>query len=231
MTASSLNFLDNRTFGRSSCCVNIGSTEKPVAILDTPNSPSLEAEERLLEVYRVAAKLMVEKGFGGTSMSDIAKAMRLTKAGLYHYISGKQDLLFRIMLYAMDEVERCVIEPSQTVADPEERLREIMRLHICGAIEHGLEFSILLQEIFHLNSEQQQEVLGRKQVYRSHIQQALRALNKQGRLRDLDIRIATKHIINTLVGIARWYPNEITAREEVLIEQTIEFNIAAVLKR
>lgn len=211
--------------------VNIGSTERPAAILDTPNSPSLEAEERLLKVYRVAAKLMVEKGFGGTSMGDIAKAMRLTKAGLYHYITGKQDLLFRIMLYAMDEVEHCVIEPSRAVADPEERLREIMRLHICGAIEHGLELSILLQEMNHLNSEQQQVVLGRKQAYRSHIQQALRALNKQGRLRDLDIRIATKHIMNTLVGIARWYPNEIDASEEVLIEQTIEFNIAAVLKR
>ena len=89
----------------------------------------------------------------------------------------------------------------------------------------------LLQEMNHLNSEQQQVVLGRKQAYRSHIQQALRALNKQGRLRDLDIRIATKHIMNTLVGIARWYPNEIDASEEVLIEQTIEFNIAAVLKR
>ena len=111
-------------------------------------------------------------------MGDIAKAMHLTKAGLYHYISGKQDLLFRIMLYAMDEVERCVIEPSRLIADPEERLRKIMHLHICGAIEHGLELSILLQEMTHLDSGQQKEVLGNKQAYRSLIQEVLRDLGK-----------------------------------------------------
>ena len=64
LTASSLNFLDYRTFVRSSFWVIIGSTETSTAILDTPNSPSHEAEERLLEVYRAAAKLIVEKGFG-----------------------------------------------------------------------------------------------------------------------------------------------------------------------
>ncbi len=211
--------------------MNIGSTESSTAILDTPKDPSPEAEERLLEVYRVAAKLMVEKGFGGTSMGDIARAMRLTKAGLYHYISGKQDLLFRIMLYAMDEVERCVIEPSREIADPEERLREIMRLHIQGAIEHGLELSILLQEMNHLNSVQQAEVLERKKAYRSHIQEALKVLDMQDRLREMDIRIGTKHIMNTLLGIARWYPNEIDAPEEGLIQETIAFNMAAILKK
>jgi AcrR family transcriptional regulator len=30
-------------------------------------------------------------------MSDIAKAVGLTKAGLYHHITGKQDLLFQIL--------------------------------------------------------------------------------------------------------------------------------------
>jgi hypothetical protein len=37
--------------------------------------------------------------------------------------------------------------------------------------------------------------------------------------------------MNTLIGIARWYPDEIDATEEVLIEQTIEFNIAVILKQ
>ena len=37
---------------------------------------------------------MVEKGYGGTSISDIAKAVGMTKAGLYHHITSKQDILF-----------------------------------------------------------------------------------------------------------------------------------------
>ncbi|MDB4459034.1 TetR/AcrR family transcriptional regulator [bacterium] len=37
------------------------------------------------------------KSFGGTSMNDIAKAVGMTKAGLYHHISSKQDMLFQIL--------------------------------------------------------------------------------------------------------------------------------------
>ena len=39
-------------------------------------------------------------------MNDIAEAAGLTKAGIYHYIRGKEELLFEIMTYAMDNLSR-----------------------------------------------------------------------------------------------------------------------------
>ena len=53
--------------------------------------------DRLDEIYRAAALLICEKGYDATSMNDIAEAVGLTKAGVYHHIEGKRDLLFRIM--------------------------------------------------------------------------------------------------------------------------------------
>ena len=44
-------------------------------------------------------------------MNDIAAAVGLTKAGVYHYIRGKEQLLFEIMNFAMDLVEEDVIRP------------------------------------------------------------------------------------------------------------------------
>jgi hypothetical protein len=38
------------------------------------------------------------------------------------------------------------------------------------------------------------------------------------------------HIINTLVGIARWYPKDVTSDQEYLMPETIEYNLAAILK-
>ena len=98
------------------------------------------------EVLRSAARLMVQKGYGATSISDIAQAVGMTKAGLYHHITGKQDLLFRILIHAMDGVERDVIEPVKQLEDPEERLREIIRLHLRRLFENGLEFVLLFPE-------------------------------------------------------------------------------------
>ena len=41
----------------------------------------------------------------------IAQAVGMTKAGLYHHISGKQDLLYQILNHAMDELDRIVTAP------------------------------------------------------------------------------------------------------------------------
>ncbi len=58
---------------------------------------SVPNNERLAEVYRTAAQIILRKGYDATSINDIANALGMTKAGLYHYINGKKELLFDIM--------------------------------------------------------------------------------------------------------------------------------------
>jgi hypothetical protein len=50
--------------------------------------------DRLAEIYRTAAQIILRKGYDATSVNDIANALGMTKAGLYHYINGKKELLF-----------------------------------------------------------------------------------------------------------------------------------------
>jgi len=136
-------------------------------------------------------------------MSDIAKAVGLTKAGLYHHITGKQDLLFQILQYAFDEFERRVIEPAKQVDDPERRLPEIIRLHVRGMLEGGLEFTLLFSERLHLDDLQQVTIAQRTEGYMALVRATLQELATEGKLRDLDIHIATIHFLKTIAGIAR----------------------------
>jgi AcrR family transcriptional regulator len=76
-------------------------------------TPIWRKEDRADHIYRVAAEIMCQKGYEATSMNDIADAVGLTKAGIYHYIRGKEDLLFEIMSYAMDMVDQDVRVPAQ----------------------------------------------------------------------------------------------------------------------
>ena len=41
-----------------------------------------QADSRAAEVYRTAAQVILEKGYDATSVSDIAEALGITKAGL-----------------------------------------------------------------------------------------------------------------------------------------------------
>ena len=185
---------------------------------------------RRADVFRAAAELMVEKGYGGTSIGDIAQAVGMTKAGLYHHISSKQDMLYQILNHAMDELERIVITPVRLIEDPEERLRQLMRLHIQGSVEHGLAFTVLMSEMNHLAPAQQKKIRGRISEYHALIRETLRELADDGRLRSLDVNIATMHIMNAMTGIARWKPQDFTRDMDHLINETIAYTMAALLK-
>ena len=84
---------------------------------------------RRAEICRTAARIIRERGYDATSVSDIARALKITKAGLYHYFTSKEELLLEIMLFGLDNVRDEVIIPAQSIRDPEERLRQIVMRH------------------------------------------------------------------------------------------------------
>lgn len=190
-----------------------------------------EGQARNEEVFRTAAQLMVEKGYGATSINDIARAVGMTKAGLYHHIRSKQDMLFQILQHAMDGLDRVVIKPAKRLTDPEARLRETIRLHVHGLFDHGLEFALLFPERRHLEPAQQKIVLRRIENYLKLLRGAMQELEAEGKLRELDINVSARHILQTIAGIARWYTVDAGVSVDLLVEQTVNFNLAAILKR
>lgn len=193
--------------------------------------PTRKGKASNAEVFRSAARLMVKKGYGGTSISDIAQTVGMTKAGLYHHIAGKQDLLFQILQHAHDEMERLVIEPAKQVGDPEHRLIEITRRHVRGILDGGLEFTLLYRERHHLDDAQQETIALRTRAYLALVGSTLEELAMEGKLRDLDIQIGTIHLLKTISGIADWYPMFSEIDEDHLVEQTVNFGLSAILKR
>lgn len=193
--------------------------------------PTPKGQASNAEVFRAAARLMVQEGYAGTSISDIAKAVGMTKAGLYHHITGKQDLLFQILQHAWGEMERLVIEPMKQVKDPERRLTEMIRAHVRGILGGGLEFTLLYRERHHLDDGQQEIMAQRTRAHLASVGATLRALQDEGKLRDLDIQIATIHLLKTITGIADWYPSFSQISEDHLVEQTVNYSLSAILKR
>src|SRR6266540_7354143 len=94
-----------------------------VRALLTPLQP------RRAEICRTAAQLFRDRGFDATSVSDVARALGLTKAGLYHYFESKEALLFEIMTFGLECVRDEVVIPVHGIRDPEERLRQLIVRH------------------------------------------------------------------------------------------------------
>jgi AcrR family transcriptional regulator len=110
-----------------------------------PMTTTIESKQKLREICRVAARVFYEKGYDGASMQDIAKAVGLTKAGLYHHVGSKDRLLYEIMNYGMDILDETVLQKVKDIQDPREKLRQTMIGHIDLIVRaRDLEITVIL---------------------------------------------------------------------------------------
>src|SRR5262244_2700012 len=117
-------------------------------------------------VYEVAAEVFHRKGYDNTSMSDVAEAAGLTKAGLYHHVSSKESLLFTVLDSGLDFTESYVLKPLEGISDPLERLKTMIELHLRLVLEErNLEVTGLLHECKSLSSTDRARINRRKKEY------------------------------------------------------------------
>ena len=148
--------------------------------LKASKKPAIAAEhDRTIAIYNKAAEIFHERGFDATSMSDIASAVDLTKAGLYYYVESKEDLLFTIISFAMEQLETRVIEPSRAIASPQERLLNIVTRHARLLTEGNKAITILTDEIDGLKPRHRRQILDRKRAYLDLVRGTLDALRRR----------------------------------------------------
>jgi AcrR family transcriptional regulator len=160
---------------------------------------------RAAEVYRTAARVILEKGYDGTSVSDIADALGITKAGLYHYISGKTELLYEIMKFGLDELDQQVMVPAQSIVDAEERLRFVISTHAGLVMGSDGAVTILVDEARALSPAQNRKVTKLKRGYLDFLRKTLDELSAEGKLRAVNTTVATFSIIASINWLSRWY--------------------------
>jgi len=187
-------------------------------------------EDRADHIYRVAAEVMCRKGYEATSMNDIASAVGLTKAGLYHYIRGKEDLLFQIMSYGMDMVDQDVMAPAKQVEDPTERLRTIIARHSKRVIEVGGAVSILLDEMYALTTAHRRVIKARKRAYFELIRETLEKLADEGKFRDMSPTVATFCLLAMVSWVSRWYRKDGKLTSEEVLGDLLDAAMNSVLK-
>jgi AcrR family transcriptional regulator len=79
-------------------------------------------------ILRAAERVIVRKGYSATTMDDVAREARLSKATLYKYVPGKGVLLFEILHHYLDDLRaktEAVAAGPGTAAD---RLRSVILL-------------------------------------------------------------------------------------------------------
>src|ERR1700674_3742917 len=187
-------------------------------------------DERLAEGYRTAAQIILRKGYDATSINDIANALGMTKAGLYHYINGKKELLFDIMNFGLDELEEEVITPAHSITDTAARLRFIIASHARLVTRGDGAITILVDEITALTPAQNRKITRRKRAHFDRLREVLNRLKSAGMLHDVDTTVATISLLGMIHWLSRWFRQDGALTEEQVAEEIVKIALNGLLR-
>lgn len=162
------------------------------------------------EILRTAARLFQQRGYDATSMNDVAAALKLSKGGLYHHFQSKDEILFEIMNHAMEITEDRVLAPVRGITDPEERLRELIRLHIEVVLSpRDREITVMLHENHPLPPSLRRRINARKKEYVHYVENLIAEVQKARRTSGkVSARAAAFALLGMINWIYQWYKPE-----------------------
>lgn len=98
------------------------------------------------DILEAAAQVFRQKGFHGASMNDIAGAVNLQKASLYHHVSSKQEILFELLDRALELLLERISPIAAQSIPAEQRLRLMIREYLQILAENTDLSAVLLFE-------------------------------------------------------------------------------------
>ena len=114
--------------------------------------------KRRSDIYCKALDLFIQKGYSGTSISMIAKALGMSKANLYHYCSSKEDLFYKVHLDYLEKHLIPIIEQAEQLPDPRDRIALFLRqLTLLNATDKACR--VLVPDIVNLNKSHHSEII------------------------------------------------------------------------
>ena len=191
------------------------------------------------EILRTAARLFQQRGYDATSMNDVAAALKLSKGGLYHHFQSKDEILFEIMNHAMEITQERVLAPVRSIADPEERLRALIRLHMEVVLSpRDREITVMLHENHPLPPALRKRINQRKKEYVHFVESLIAEFQKNTqkenqRTRPAKATVSPRAAAFALLGminwIYQWYKPEGELQANSLIPQFTELLFGGIL--
>jgi len=152
-----------------------------------------------------AARVFAARGYHRTSMRDLARASRMSLAGMYYYVAGKEDLLLEIQKGSFERVRRGAEEAVAGAATPEERLMAFVRHHVTFFASHMDEMKVLSHEAESLTGAPLEEVRRLKRAYVGLLLDLLAALDAQDGGHRMDRHVAAYTLFGMMNWIYTWY--------------------------
>lgn len=183
---------------------------RPAQTTEDPGSAEpTKSQLTRARILDATARVLSEKGYAGTRLTDVAEYAELQAPAIYYYFSSRDELIEEVMFAGISEMRRHLQAELDQLPDgmsPMDRIVAAVEIHL----RHELELSDYTTASIrnsgqipdHLRSRQRKESAAYNRIWRKLFADA----RAEGQLReDLDDQLAQALVLGALNWAAEWW--------------------------
>ena len=172
--------------------------------------------ERLLEA---AAELFLVEGYDGASMQQLADSVGLHKSSLYHYVTGKEDLLGKLTSEAQTAAEKNMAE-AEAKNDKKQAMVDALTFAIDQTLDDLGKVSLVLRQ--KPDSVTGEKITERRREHDRRLSAIIETAQQSGDVRnDIHPVLLSRLLMGMIAWLVEWYDPKRTRYEKDEIREAI----------
>jgi AcrR family transcriptional regulator len=160
---------------------------------------------RRVEILKSAAAAFRTRGYHGTSVDDIAQALRMTKGSLYYYFKNKEEILYVCHDHTLDLLMLTLKQIQASRQSPADKLRAIIVAFVNLMTEELHGTAAVTLDLNELSVPLRKKIVAKRDRFDRAVRRIIRDGIDQGMFRPLDPKFTTFAIMGGINWIPHWF--------------------------
>lgn len=180
-------------------------------------------------ILEAAAAEFAEHGYEAATLDRIGDRIGLSKASLYHYVTGKQELLATLLEQVTEQIGAEAEQPPGTTATA--RLRAFVRAHVRVTISNP-QATVLAENLDALmHRSASARLASARRRHEERLANILRAGVDAGEFASVAVGPAVRLLLGALNGVPRWFDPDGPLTLEGLSDQVVDLLLTGLAGR
>ncbi len=156
-------------------------------------------------ILSTSADLFRDRGYRATTLDDVAARLGMSKASLYTYFGGKEEILAEISRRTIETFTRGLAEISRARLSPEEKLREVVLRHVRFVVSHRSFLTVFFSEEASLPARFARALARQKDRYDRDLEKIVQQRIRSGAFRPVPARLVVYGLLGMVNWLYKWY--------------------------
>ncbi len=168
-------------------------------------SQSVKSDQKRGEIVRVATEIINAKSYAQATVIDIAAALNLRDATLYHYFPDKVSLAYACHQSSLERSEKLLQTTDDAGGTGAHKLRHFIRSMLDDSSVNGP--LLYFGDFSYLHAPQRKIISAWGDKLRGHLAKFLREGMRDGSIIQCEPELVVQLLLGMLIWMGRWVPN------------------------